>query len=74
MTELFSMTKETVIALISELCESEHLAYDNILPVPVSPGIWQFHAVEMDDKCAKHGYCRQMRYYAREVDGQMVLC
>jgi len=69
-----NFTQSTLIKSISECCDRHHLSYNNLSPAQVSPGVWQFSAVEMDDKCAKHGYCRQMRYYAREVDGEMVLC
>ena len=68
------MTKETIISLISQLCVSENLSYNNNMPVSVSPGIWQFYGTQMNDDCSKRGYCREVRYYAKEVDNKMVLC
>ena len=68
------MTKETIIGLISQLCERSHLSYDNSLPTQVSPGIWQFNAVEMNESCSKHGHCRQMPYYAMATETEMKLC
>jgi len=67
-------TQASLAESIGRCCDKAHLSYSNLSPTQVSPGVWQFNAVEMDDKCAKHGYCRQMRYYAREVDGEMILC
>ena len=58
------MTRETLINLIRECCDNAHLSYHNLTPKQVSPGIYEFNAVEMDDDCNKHGHCRQMRYYA----------
>ena len=65
------MTKQTLIRLIGECCDSHHLSYQNLSPTQVSPGIWKFNAVEMDEDCNKHGRCRQMSYYAM-VTGQSV--
>jgi hypothetical protein len=69
-----NFTQTTLIESIGECCKKAHLSYSNLLPTQVSPGIFCFHATEMTDDCAKRGYCRQMRYYAREVGGEMVLC
>ena len=68
------MTQETIIGLISQLCEKSHLAYSNLIPIQVSPGIWQFNAVEMNETCSKHGFCREMPYYAMANNGEMKLC
>ena len=68
------MTQETIIGLISQLCEESHLSYDNSLPTQVSPGIWQFNAVEKSETCMKHGHCRQMQYYAMSTGTEMKLC
>jgi len=68
------MTQSAVIELISKLCGESHLSYDNSPPEQVSPGIWKFLAVEMNDTCNKHGYCRQMSYYAMASGTEMKLC
>ena len=58
------MTRETLINLIRDCCEKAHLSYNNLSPTQVSPGIYEFNAVEMTDECNSYGHCRQMRYYA----------
>ena len=68
------MTQETIIGLISQLCEESHLSYNKGLPTQVSPGIFKFSAVEMNDTCSKHGYCREMQYFAMATDKGMKLC
>ena len=68
------MTQETITKLIGECCEREHLSYSNLSPVQVSPGIWQFKAVEQSEHCSKNGYCREMRYYAMATGTEMKLC
>ena len=67
------MTRETLINLIRECCDNAHLSYSNLSPKQVSPGIWQFNAVEMDDDCNRHGHCRQMRYYAMVTNERVQL-
>ena len=68
------MTQETIAQLIGECCEREDLSYSNLKPQQVSPGIWQFNAVEKSDICMKNGYCREMRYYAMATGTEMKLC
>jgi len=68
------MTQETITKLISECCDREHLSYSNLAPVQVSPGIWKFNAVEMNETCSKHGACRDMTYYAMATGTDMKLC
>ena len=68
------MTNENLIHLIGDCCKKHHLAYENLAPRQVSPGIWSFYAVEMNDDCNKRGHCRQMSYYARILDNAAVLC
>ena len=68
------MTLETITKLIGECCDREHLSYSNLTPTQVSPGIWKFNAVEMNDTCSKHGYCREMPYYAMASGTKMKLC
>lgn len=67
-------TETTLKESIGECCDRHGLSYNNLTPAEVSPGVWQFNAVEMDVDCSMRGYCREMRYYAKEVDGKMVLC
>ena len=69
-----NMTQETIIGLISQLCEESHLSYNKGLPTQVSPGIWQFKAVEMNESCEAHGHCREMSYYAMATGTEMKLC
>ena len=68
------LTKNSLIGMISECCHKNHLSCNNLQPAQVSPGIWRFKAVEMDDSCSKHGHCRQMTYFARQVGNEMILC
>ena len=68
------MTQEALVHLIEECCQKHPLSCHNLSPTQVSPGIWQFNAVEMDDSCSKHGHCRQMRYYGRLLDNTIELC
>ncbi len=68
------MTQETLIELVKDCCDRHHLSCHNLSPKQVSPGIWRFYAVEMDEGCSKHGHCRQMRYYGRLLGNTIELC
>ena len=68
------MTQETITKLIGECCERNHLAYNNLTPQQVSPGIFKFNAVARTETCAKHGYCREMPYFAMATGDEMKLC
>ncbi len=69
-----NFTQSSLIESISECCDKNRLSYGNLSPTQMSPGVWEFSAVPMDDECSKHGHCRQQRYYVKEVDNKMVLC
>ena len=71
---IMDLTKGTVVHMLTECCKDNRLSCNNLQPSQVSPGVWRFKAVEMNDNCSKHGHCRQMTYYARLVDDRMVLC
>jgi len=68
------MTQETITKLIGECCERNHLSYSNLQPQQVSPGIFKFNAVARTAECAKHGYCRQLPYFAMLTGNEMKLC
>mgnify|MGYP001219464322 CR=1 FL=1 len=62
-----------LITQITDLCVAAHLAYDGSLPTNVSPGVWKFMAVEMNDSCTKWGTCRQRAHYAIDLGDRVVL-
>ncbi len=64
------MTNENLIHLIGDCCKKNHLAYKDLSPQQVSPGVWRFYAVE----CSHEGHCRQMSYYAHIMNNEAVLC
>jgi hypothetical protein len=68
------MTQETITKLIGECCERAHLSYSNLKPTQVSPGIFQFYAVEQSEHCMKNGFCRELPYYAMATGNEMKLC
>ena len=54
------MTQHELIQKVSDLCLSFGLSYDGAPPVPVSPGVFMFYAVE----CSRLGHCRRTPRYA----------
>ena len=58
---------------IDNLCIQQGLSYQHNPPVQVSPGVWMFYAVPMDNSCSKHGSCRQRQFFAIDVGGKLKL-
>ena len=58
------MTIQQLVQKIEDLCILSGLSYDKTPPVAVSPGVYMFHAVEMNESCKKGGACRQRPHFA----------
>ena len=67
------MRQSELVTNLSNLCVENGLSYDGSAPVPVSPGVYMFQAVEMNESCKNNGYCRQRSYYAVQKDNRLVL-
>ena len=72
-TEGKQPTMTELIMQIENLCVQAGMSYDRTPPVSVSPGIWMFSAVPMHDKCKRHGFCRQMQFFAADIGGKLKL-
>ena len=66
-------TLSDVMVMIESLCIQNGLSYQHNVPIQVSPGIWMFYAVSMDESCRKYGSCRQRQHFAIDVGGRMRL-
>jgi len=66
-------TLNDVMLKIDSLCLQNGMSYQRTAPIQVSPGIWMFYAVEMNDSCRKHGSCRQRQHFAIEAGGHLKL-
>ena len=66
-------TLSDVMLMIEALCLHHGMSYQHSPPVQVSPGVWMFYAVEMNDSCKKHGSCRQRQHFAIDVGGRLRL-
>ena len=66
-------TINDLIYRIGTLCSHIGLSYHNNPPIQVSPGIWMFYAVRMDDPCRKYGSCRQYQFYAIDTGSELRL-
>ena len=66
-------TLTDVMIKIDALCMQSGLSYQHHAPVQVSPGVWMFYAVKMDESCKSYGSCRQRQYFAIETAGRLSL-
>ncbi len=66
-------TLNDVMIKIDALCMQHGLSYQHNAPIQVSPGIWMFYAVKMDESCTKFGSCRQRQHFAIETGGRLKL-
>ena len=67
-------TMKDLMVKIDFLCLQHGLSYHHHPPIQVSPGIYMFYAVKMDDNCRNHGSCRQQQYYAIDIGSSLKLC
>ena len=67
------MRQSELVTHLSNLCVENGLSYDGSTPVPVSPGVYMFQAVEMNASCKTNGHCRQKSYYAIQYKDKLVL-
>ena len=72
-TNHYKSQMDGLMLQIGQLCMQRGLSYRNSPPVQVSPGVWMFYAVPMDESCSKHGSCRQRQFYAIDVGGKLKL-
>ncbi len=72
-TDGTKQTLKDLMVKIDFLCLQHGLSYHHQPPLQVSPGIWMFYAVKMDDNCKHHGSCRQQQYFAIEVGNTLKL-
>ena len=62
--EEFQMTISELVSGLTNLCKENGLSYGSSEPVAVSPGVWMFDAIEMNDNCTVSGNCRSRQHYA----------
>ena len=58
------MTINELVTSLSNLCKENGLSYGSAEPVCVSPGVWMFEAIEMNEVCKTGGACRSRQHYA----------
>jgi hypothetical protein len=58
------MTIKELVSGLTNLCKENNLSYGDSEPVCVSPGVWMFDAIEMNETCTNGGSCRSRQHYA----------